>query len=109
MGITVLGDVLGDWSKHELDDSIYLPAGVNVALDLPVSIVPFDPVFEPGRIFNGQEYLLGIEQIRDVVEGLQDQLGRPPTLEERLRAVIHYARYDAFIDPKDAVGGQELV
>jgi hypothetical protein len=103
MGITVLNDILNDWSKYELDDSVYLPAGMNPTLDLPVSIVPFDPTFEPGRVFNGQEYLLGIEQVRDVVEGLQDQLGRPPTPGERLRAVVHYARYDAFIDPHDAV------
>ena len=103
MEITVLGDVLNDWGKYDLDDSVYLPAGVNPSLDLAVSIVPFDPLFEPGRIFNGQEYLLGIEQVRDVVEGLRDQLGRPPTLGERLRAVVHYAHYDAFIDPRDAV------
>jgi hypothetical protein len=100
MGTAILGDVLSDWSSYELDDSVYLPVGASASLNMRVNVVPFDPE-QPDlpRIFDDQEYLLGIEQIRDVVDGLQQQLGRAPTPDERLRAVLHYARYDAFIDP----------
>jgi len=102
MGTALLGEVLSDWGRYELDDSIYFPAGKEAALDINVSILPFDPMRK--RVFKDQEYFIGIEQIRDVVEGLEAQLGRTATLDERLRAVVHYARHDAFIDPRDAVG-----
>jgi hypothetical protein len=100
MGIAILGDVLTEWSKYELDDSIYLPDGAEPALDLPVNVLSFDATRK--RSFEGQQYLLGIEQVRDAVEGLKSQLGRTPTPSECLRAVIHFARHDAFIDPRDA-------
>jgi hypothetical protein len=48
----------------------------------------------------GTVYFLGIEQIRDVVVGLEGQLGRSASSTERLRAVLHFARHDAFIDPE---------
>lgn len=105
MGFSLLGDVLRDWSNHELDDSIYLPRGAVPAIDLPVSILPFDPLRK--RTFQDQEYFLGIEQIRDVIEGLEAQLGRTADIEERLRAVTHYARHDAFIEPHKAVAREE--
>jgi hypothetical protein len=104
MGMALLVDVLSEWSSYELDDDIYLPPGKEPSLELMVSILPFDPTRK--RIFEGQEYFLGIEQIRDVIDGLEAQLGRVATPLERLRAAIHYARYDAFIDPRDAVDGQ---
>jgi hypothetical protein len=103
MGRGLLGDVLRDWRKYELDDSIYLPAGTEPSIDVEVSVLPFDRTRK--RVFEGQQYLLGIEQVRDVVEGLERQLGRSATPNERLRAVLHFARHDAFIDPRDAVGG----
>jgi hypothetical protein len=92
-----------DWRAHELDDSVYVPAGTEASLDTEVNVLPFDRARK--RPIEGQQYLLGIEQIRDVVEGLEQQLGRAATPTERLRAVLHYARHDAFIDPRDAVGG----
>jgi hypothetical protein len=38
MGTTLLGDVLSDWCKYELDDSIYLPADMEASLDLEFSV-----------------------------------------------------------------------
>ena len=102
MGITVLGDVLSNWSKYELEDSIYLPKGTQPALDAVAQVRPFDP--DRKRDVESEKYFLGIEQVRDVVEGLEAQLGRAATPPERLRAVVHYALNDAFIDPRDAVG-----
>jgi hypothetical protein len=100
MGLSFLSDVLKNWGMYELDDSVYLPQGATPALDVPVTVLPFDRLRK--RTFQGQEYLLGIEQIRDAIEGLETQLGRTSSLEERLRAVVYYARHDAFIDPQSA-------
>jgi hypothetical protein len=93
-----LRDVLERWQEFELDDSIYVPAG-EVRLDGEASIVPIDKA--TSRSLGGMVYLLGSEQVRDVVKGLGSQFGRSPTGEERLKAVLHYARHDAFIDPRD--------
>ena len=99
MGIALLRDILGDWSSYELDDSIYVPAGSVPTLDLEVSVLPFDPLRK--RSCYGRDYWLGIEQLRDVVVGIQSQMKRQLQLEERLKAVAHYAKHDAFIDPRD--------
>ena len=98
-----LGDVLKGWQKYELDDSIYVPTGTEPSLEARVNVLPFDP--KRKRILEEHHYLLGIEQVRDVVEGLERQLGRTATPHERLRAVVYFARHDAFIDPRDALGG----
>lgn len=103
MGTTLLGEILRDWRGYELEDSIYLPAGKVAALDLIVRVLPFDPTM--GRLFEQHEYWLGIEQVRDVVEGLEAQLGRTATPSERLRAVDHYAHYDAFMDAASVISG----
>ncbi|MEZ4301818.1 MAG: hypothetical protein R3B70_43185 [Polyangiaceae bacterium] len=95
MGKILLGDVLANWSSYELDESIYLTAGDEVTLMSEVSIVSLDE--NRGRTFGRLEYLLGIEQIRDVVEGLEQQLGRATTPEERLPAVLFYRANDAFM------------
>lgn len=102
MGLTLLGDVLSSWERYALDDSVYVPVGAILAVDLLVSVLPADP--DGGRSFEEQEYFLGLEQIRDVVEGLEAQLGRKAKQTERLRAAVHYARHDAFIDPREASG-----
>jgi hypothetical protein len=98
----LLGDILTGWKSYALDDSIYLPAGVEPKIDTPASVLPFDRT--RGRSIPGQVYFLGIEQVRDVVEGLEGQLGRAATPSERLRAAVLYARHDAFIDPGEASG-----
>lgn len=102
MGLAILGEVLSDWRRYELDDSIYVPLGVEVSNETKVHVLHFDRTRK--RVFDGQRYL-GIEQVRDVVEGLDRQLGRAATPTERLRAVLHFVRHDAFIDPRGAVGG----
>ncbi len=101
MGSVLFGDVLANWDKYQLDDEIYLPSGIQPTLDGGAYVFPFDPARK--RSFEGNEYLLGIEQVREVVEGLEAQLGRVATPNERLKAVLHYALNDAFIDPRDAI------
>lgn len=103
MGLALLSDIVKDWRTYALDDSIYVPLGTEPSLDTKVNILPFDRTRK--RVFEGQQYLLGIEQVGNAVEGLERQLGRLASPIERLRAVLHYARHDAFIDPREAVGG----
>jgi hypothetical protein len=104
MGLEILRDVLMNWARYELDDEIYVPSDMSgPSLDVEVSVLPFDP--SRARMFEGQRYFLGIEQVRDAIEGLEAQLGRPATPPERLQATLHYAQNDAFIDPADLVGG----
>jgi hypothetical protein len=94
MGITVLGNVLMDWSEYEIDDEIYIPCDVgNLSVDTEVHVLPFERY--RGREFEGRHYFLGIEQIRDVIEDLEAYLKRSLTPIERLKATVHYARYDA--------------
>jgi hypothetical protein len=99
MGLSILSDILNNWDSFELDDCIYIPEGVDIALDLPVRVLPFDPKLK--RIFEGQVYLLGIEQLRDAILGLESQLGRAASASERLAAATYYARHDAFIPLSD--------
>jgi hypothetical protein len=99
MGLGILGEVLHHWQAYALDDTIYVRKGEALGVESEVAILPGDP--DRKRDFEGRTYLLGIEQVRDVLEGLEAQLGRVPTASERLRAVLHYATYDAFIDPRD--------
>lgn len=103
MGTPLLREVLENWKHYELDDDIYMPAGSIPSLDTPVTILPFDRL-RP-RAFDGLEYVLSFEQVRDVIIGLEARLCRTATPQECLRAVVHYAHHDAFIDPSTAVKG----
>ena len=73
MGHAVLGERLGGWRKYELDDSLYLPIGSVPSLEAIANVF----AVMRKRLFEGQQYLLGIEQVRDVIEALQRQLGQP--------------------------------
>lgn len=42
---------------------------------------------------------MGVEQIGDVLEALDEMLERNATNDERLKAVVHYAEHDSFIEP----------
>ncbi|XYH94297.1 hypothetical protein ACMHYB_41645 [Sorangium sp. So ce1128] len=103
MGFTTLKNVLVDWDKYDPDGMVYLPAGTDPSLDAMVIVLPFDPAKD--RRLEDLEGFIGLEQLRDAVEGLEAHRGRATTPGERLRAAIHYARYDAFIDPSAALDG----
>ena len=104
MGNLLLRDVLQSWQKYELDDDIYVPEGVPVELNTLAEVFPFDGA-RP-RVFQGMQYLLSFEQVRDIIVGIEQYAGRPTTLEERLTAVLHYAEHDAFPDPNELFGGR---
>lgn len=94
-----LSEVVAQWNRYELDDEIYCPVGAELTLDTGVEVLPFDR--NRPRQLEGSEYLLGIEQVRDAVEALEQLLGRTSTGGERLKAVLHYSKHDAFIEPHD--------
>ncbi|MDC0679023.1 DUF7716 domain-containing protein [Sorangium atrum] len=104
MGTPLLKEILQNWQKYEPDEDIYVPSGIDVTLDTIVTILPFDR--HRPRMFEGLEYVLSFEQVGDAIVGLEAQLRRETSAEERLAAVLHYARHDAFIDPQHLpVGG----
>ncbi|WP_437480472.1 hypothetical protein WME75_35645 [Sorangium sp. So ce1014] len=104
MGTPLLKEVLQNWQKYEPDDDIYVPSGTSVTLETAITIFPFDR-HRPRR-FEGIEYILSFEQVRDAIVGLETQLRREASAEERLAAVLHYARHDAFIDPQHVPMGR---
>ena len=61
--------MLENLQEYELDDSLYLPIGTEPSLSVQVNVLPLDPMRK--RLFDGQQYLLGIEQIRDAIVGLE--------------------------------------
>jgi hypothetical protein len=91
-------EVLEQWARFELDDALYVPMDEILGLETVVDVIPFDGINSRKA---DRRYLLGFEQVRDVIEGLTAQLGRAPTPKEGLKAVLHYAQHDAFIDPRD--------
>jgi hypothetical protein len=55
MGKFVLGDLLTGWEQHELDISIYVPAGVEVNIETVVTLLPFNrDTAMAGRISTGK-------------------------------------------------------
>ncbi|WP_444547645.1 DUF7716 domain-containing protein [Sorangium atrum] len=104
MGTPLLKEVLQEWEKYEPDDDLYVPSGTSVTLNTPVVILPFDR-HRPRRV-EDLEYILSFEQVRDAIVGLEAQLRRDTSAEERLVAVLHYARHDAFIDPQHVPVGK---
>ena len=103
MGRFVLRDILEHLSDFGVEDVVYvldeLPFA-KVELETPIIVLQFDPL-DPAACPEGMTYFLEISVMREVIEGLEAQIGRAPTLEERAMAVRHYAEYDAYIDPAD--------
>lgn len=93
-----MSEILESWQRFELDDEIYVPSGVPLTLDTKVTVFTGEN-HPPHRIFGDSESFLIFEQIRNQVEGFEEYFGRTMTLEERLIAVVHYAEFDAPINP----------
>ena len=100
MGKALLKEVLSSWDQYELDDQIYVPSGVPLTLDTEVAVF-VDKNYARGHLVCDLEYFLGFEQVRDQIEGLEHYFGRSTTPEERLIAVLHYAEFDAPLDPEE--------
>lgn len=100
MGMALLGDVLRNPAPYEPDMILYVPDGAeDVTLFTQVLIVQHGSYSE--EEVQGHRYLLEVGVIRDVLDGLQQQLAEPPTPSQALRAVLYYAEHDAFPDLSD--------
>jgi hypothetical protein len=93
----LLKDVIARWRNFDIEDNLYVAPGDPLGADTLVVIHPASERPKP----SGLSYFIGVEQIRDVVEGLSADLGRAPTEDEAVRAVIHYAEFDAPIHLAD--------
>jgi hypothetical protein len=84
-------------SSEQLDDEIiaFVPDGVDVDLLTPVLLLDFE---EHEHGVEGYRYLLEGENIKEsiLVWSLWRE-GRLPSLEDKLAAVLFYARNDAFL------------
>lgn len=93
-------DVIRSWQKYPLSDSIYVARDADVSGATVVDVVSHEDDPAPSR----DRYLIGIEQIRDIVEGLTEFFGAEPTSDEAVRSVLYYAENDAFLDPSELRG-----
>ena len=97
MGMAILGEVLRNAASYEPDMIVYVPEGAQeVTLFTQVLIVQHGSYSEDD--VQAHRYLLETGVIRDVLDGLQEQLGTPPTPPQALREVLYYAEHDAFPD-----------
>jgi len=94
----LMRSILEEWNDRA-GGQIYVPVGSEITPDTEVRMKRAGERMP--RVHQGYECLLGMEKVGDVVESLEYAFVRQATIEERLRAVLHYAEYDAFIDPDE--------
>lgn len=97
MGSLVLRDLLVSIDGFDLDDSLYVDKGVPIHIDSPITITKFDPD-NLDDTPPSKHYILGIEQLRNAISAAEMALGRPASVPERFRAVVHFIDHDAFAD-----------
>jgi hypothetical protein len=97
MGLLLIGDVIRNAASYEKDTIVYVPEG-------EAELTPFTQVLALQHGSHGPEavegyrYFLETGTMSEVLDGLQEQLGRVPTLLQQLRAVEYYAENDAYPD-----------
>lgn len=80
----------------EPDDELYIDDAVPIGIDSPVELMPFE-LMRPAKI-EGKVSILGVEQLRDVVDAAESALERHATIAERFRALKYFIDHDAFAD-----------
>lgn len=95
MGSTVLRDLLVSTDGLTVNYEIYVDEQETIGIDSPVTMTEFDPD-DPSKKPQGMRYILGIEQLRDAIDAAEMALGRPASVLERFRAVLHFIDHDAF-------------
>jgi hypothetical protein len=97
MGMAILGDVLRSPALYESDMIVYVPEDApDVNLFTKVLLLQHGAYGDDD--VRGYRYLLETGVMAEVVNGLSQQLGGPPTAPQSLRAVLYYAEHDAFPD-----------
>jgi hypothetical protein len=91
-----LGELLTRIDEISDGPIVYVPDGEDVGLATGVTLLSLSEV-TPRRPEH-LTYLLEVEIIKDVLQTWSDwRGGRTPTLDDKLRAVLHYADHDAYL------------
>ena len=97
METAILGEVLRDLAPYEPDTIVCVPENAEVVdLFTPVRLVQHGAHDEADVA--GHRYLLEVETMQEVLEGLEQQLSKKPTPPQALRAILYYAEHDAYPD-----------
>lgn len=111
MGFAVLKDVLERLSETDIEDTVFISETVpkeGADFDTPVVVVRCDPDSPLPRP-PGMKYFLDACVMLEVVEGLEHQLGRRPSLAEQAVAIRHYAEHDAYISLEQLAVQQRIL
>jgi hypothetical protein len=74
---------------------VYVPDGEEIDLSTPSILFDLDAAAKKSE---GLRYLLEVELIKDVIQAWSDwRNGRLPDLNDKLKAVVHYAEHDAYL------------
>jgi hypothetical protein len=98
MGTIILRELLARLDEFEPDDVVYVPLDAAVDMDTVVRLLNFQ-VSETAP--PGTSYFLEIGTMREIRDGLRDEIGRDATVQELTKAAVFYANHDAFIDPAE--------
>lgn len=90
--VVKMRDLLLNYGQYEGDDSAHVPLGTEITLDTDVEIVSSD---DPGPRPRGALRGLMMEQFDHELHRIDQNLGRPATLDDRLRVILHYVENDA--------------
>jgi hypothetical protein len=93
-----LGQALESLEEHDSEWIIYVRADDPIDARTEVVVDACAGSGEPPSSAQGMEYLLEVVLARDVVRvWSQWRDGRVPTLEEKVAAIVYYAKHDAFL------------
>jgi hypothetical protein len=89
----LLGELLANLESYPQDDVVFVQRPVEAATEMTPAFVGYD------SDATGMVDLLLVQQVHDIAKNLEFQLGRVPTAQEAIQAIVHYKRCDAYLDP----------
>jgi hypothetical protein len=93
-GAIPLGRIIDKIGEFDDDLVVYAPAGAQVSAGTPVYLVDEENEDPPA----GTEYVLELSLMQDVIRVWSKwRNGAVPTIPQACEAVLHYAKYDAFL------------
>jgi hypothetical protein len=99
-GSIPLGQIIGAMEEFGDELIVYAPAGVRVLPETPVYLVDE----ENGEPPAGTVYVLGLILVKEVLRVWSAwRNGAKPSIAQACEAVLHYAKYDAYL-PASATG-----
>ena len=93
-GVIPLGRIIDEIGEFNDELIVYAPTGVQVSPETPVYLVDEENEEPPA----GTEYVLGLSLIKNVLKVWSAwRNGAVPTIPQACEAVLHYAKYDAYL------------